>query len=237
MTREGVVLKTRPHRDHDLIVELLTAEYGRLAVIARAARKSNKRFGGALELGTKLQVEIQPARRGPLSSLSACSILRAPRHTSRHLERIYQLAYVLEIMERLTLEGQEEWANTAGLEAYLELLEDVTPTHADLVNWELWVLRQNGYEFQLWPCTGSGLQPDAFSLSFGGAISTAQIRANDTFGCPSVVLKAVFEMGQGNFAGAGDEVHGGVRRLLNHIWNTILDRPLKSASFIGPGSF
>ena len=50
MTREGVVLKTRPHRDHDLIVELLTAEYGRLAVIARAARKSNKRFGGALEL-------------------------------------------------------------------------------------------------------------------------------------------------------------------------------------------
>ena len=135
------------------------------------------------------------------------------------------------------LQGQEERANTAGLEAYLELLEDVTPSHADLVNWELWVLRQNGYDFQLWPCMESGLQADGFSLAFGGAISTARIRANDTFVCPGAALKAASEMSTGEFSGAGDEVHGGVRGLLNHIWNGVLERPLKSAVFIGPGSF
>ena len=140
-------------------------------------------------------------------------------------------------MERLTLQGQEERANTAGLEAYLELLEDVTPSHADLVNWELWVLRQNGYDFQLWPCTESGLQAAGFSLAVGGAISTGRIRANDTFVCPSAALKAASEMSTGEFSGAGDEVHGGVRQLLNHIWNGVLERPLKSAVFIGPGSF
>ena len=46
----GVVLKTTPLRESDLLVVLYTATHGRVAAVARGARKSQRRFAGALQL-------------------------------------------------------------------------------------------------------------------------------------------------------------------------------------------
>ena len=44
----GVVLKTSPLRESDLLVVLYTQTHGRVAAVARGARKSVRRFAGAL---------------------------------------------------------------------------------------------------------------------------------------------------------------------------------------------
>ncbi|MCA9559134.1 MAG: recombination protein O N-terminal domain-containing protein, partial [Myxococcales bacterium] len=50
----AVVLRATPYRDHDLVVDLLGEQTGRVAALARSARRSQRRFGGALEVGTRL---------------------------------------------------------------------------------------------------------------------------------------------------------------------------------------
>ena len=49
LTSEAVVLRTWPVHEADLIVSFFTRDYGRMQGVAKAALKSRKRFGGALE--------------------------------------------------------------------------------------------------------------------------------------------------------------------------------------------
>ena len=46
---EAIVLRTYPLRESDLLVTLFTRLEGKVRGVARAAKKSKRRFGGALE--------------------------------------------------------------------------------------------------------------------------------------------------------------------------------------------
>jgi DNA repair protein RecO (recombination protein O) len=52
---EGYVLRTQPLGEADLIVSLFTLEHGMLRGVARAARRSRRRFGAALEPLTRVR--------------------------------------------------------------------------------------------------------------------------------------------------------------------------------------
>ena len=45
---EAIVLRTYPLRESDLLVTLFTRAEGKVKGVARAAKKSKRRFGGAL---------------------------------------------------------------------------------------------------------------------------------------------------------------------------------------------
>src|SRR5580704_19656812 len=49
LNSEAVVLRTWPVHEADLVVSFFTRDYGRVKGVAKAALKSRKRFGGALE--------------------------------------------------------------------------------------------------------------------------------------------------------------------------------------------
>ena len=49
---EGIVLQAWDLGEHDRLVTLYTRDHGRLAVVARGARRLRSRFAGALELFT-----------------------------------------------------------------------------------------------------------------------------------------------------------------------------------------
>ncbi len=70
----ALLLRATPYRDSDLVVDLLTAEHGRLAAIARGARKSRRRFGGVLDYFNLLHVEMSRGRGG-LGSLGSVELL------------------------------------------------------------------------------------------------------------------------------------------------------------------
>ena len=63
---EALVLRMLEFGEADWIVHLLTPERGRVAAIAKHARRSVRRFPGSLDLFNHLQVELRPRRRGSM---------------------------------------------------------------------------------------------------------------------------------------------------------------------------
>lgn len=61
---EAIVLRSRTSGENDLVVEILTPDYGRLTGIARHGRKSQKRYGTVLECLNIVRVRFQDRERG-----------------------------------------------------------------------------------------------------------------------------------------------------------------------------
>jgi DNA repair protein RecO (recombination protein O) len=81
----ALVLRRTPYRDADLVVTLFTENIGQVAALARAARKSQRRFGGSLEPFHTLDVELSETAGAELMTLEAAHITRARAHLYDHL--------------------------------------------------------------------------------------------------------------------------------------------------------
>src|SRR5437773_2163009 len=75
---EAVVLRTYPLREADLLVTLFTRTEGKVRGVARAAKKSQRRFGGALEPLTYVRAFYEDHERQELSRLDALEVLESP---------------------------------------------------------------------------------------------------------------------------------------------------------------
>ncbi|MBC7973578.1 MAG: DNA repair protein RecO, partial [Myxococcales bacterium] len=72
----GVVLRTAPLRESDLLVTLYTNVHGRVSAVARGARKSQRRFAGALSLLVLGRYQLGRKPRGELWSLESADVVR-----------------------------------------------------------------------------------------------------------------------------------------------------------------
>ena len=72
---EAIVLRTYPLREADLLVTLFTRLEGKVKGVARAAKKSRKRFGGALEPLTYVRAYYEDRERQELARLDSCEVL------------------------------------------------------------------------------------------------------------------------------------------------------------------
>ncbi|MBN1962025.1 MAG: DNA repair protein RecO [Deltaproteobacteria bacterium] len=59
----AIVLHIRNFGDAHRIIEVLTAEEGRIAIVARHARNSKKRFAGVLDLFANIEIEVTPTNK------------------------------------------------------------------------------------------------------------------------------------------------------------------------------
>jgi DNA repair protein RecO (recombination protein O) len=101
---EAIVLRTHAFGEADLVVHLLTPERGRIAAIAKHARKSVKRFPGSLDLFNHLRVEVRPHRRAGLPLLLRAELI-APFLALKTTPVRYALGcYLLELVGRLAPE-------------------------------------------------------------------------------------------------------------------------------------
>jgi len=83
----ALVLRRTEYRDGDLIVLLFTEMFGRLSALARNARRSRRRFGGALEPFHLLDVRLEPSR-GDLFTMLEASIIKPRTGLLGDLERL-----------------------------------------------------------------------------------------------------------------------------------------------------
>jgi DNA repair protein RecO (recombination protein O) len=101
---EGIVLQGWDLGEHDRLVTLYTREYGRLAAVARGARRLRSRFSGALELFTWGDaVGFERDGRG-LVRLDHFDIRQPFRRLRDDLESLGQGARMVEAITRLTAE-------------------------------------------------------------------------------------------------------------------------------------
>lgn len=91
----ALLLKRTDYRDSDLIVTLFTRGSGRLQALARGARRSQKRFAGALEPLHTLSVELVSSTRSTMYELKAASIAAPRFQVAENLDRLQAAGRVL----------------------------------------------------------------------------------------------------------------------------------------------
>jgi len=99
LTSEAAVLRTWPVHEADLIVSLFTRDYGRLRGVAKAALKSRKRFGGALEPMTLAQAWFAERPRQELVRLDQLEIVSSPLSAPVDQARMAVLSFYAEVLD------------------------------------------------------------------------------------------------------------------------------------------
>ncbi len=230
---DAFVLRTRPLRDHDLIVELLGRDTGRLSTVARGARSSRRRFGGALEIGTRVDAQIARRPGRDLHSLEACDV-RAPLRAIRgDLDRIQHLSYALELV---LLSFAPEAPDPEGytlIEAYVDSLESAPASHEALALWELLLLRHLGYGLTIGRCPVSDTAPDALSLEAGGAVNRVAGGVGDAVPVSTAALRVIAAIERGHAGARFDpEQRREVRQAFAALWGRITGHAPRSARFL-----
>ena len=156
LTTEAVVLRSSPYRDADLIVTLYTRERGKLAAIARSARRSKKRFGGALGLLTLSRVEIRRSSGAELWTLQSAAMLRSFATLATDMAGFAHASYGTELVRELTAaEEPDERILALLVELYATLAERGVSVAA-LRGFELRLLDLIGLAPVLDRCVGCG---------------------------------------------------------------------------------
>jgi DNA repair protein RecO (recombination protein O) len=99
VSSEAVILRTWPVHEADLIVSFFTRDYGRMRGVAKAALKSRRRFGGALEPMTLARAWFAERPRQELVRLDQLEILRSPLASPVDQQRMTVLSFYAEVLD------------------------------------------------------------------------------------------------------------------------------------------
>ncbi len=98
----GLILRTRPLTETSLIVHWLTPHFGRMATVARGARRAKSPFLGRLDLFYLADFSFSGSRQSGLHALREVS-LRDPQSALRQdIHRLRQAAYAAAFIEQAT---------------------------------------------------------------------------------------------------------------------------------------
>jgi len=152
---EAIVLRTYPLREADLLVTLFTRNEGKVKGVARSAKKSKKRFGGALEPMTYVRAFYDDRERRELARLDACEVLESPLATEVTFSRATALAHVAELLDELMPDRE---ANDAVFRLTLSVLASLRGPDVWLpvTYFELWLTRLVGFLPDLSECMACG---------------------------------------------------------------------------------
>jgi DNA repair protein RecO (recombination protein O) len=98
---EALILRTYPFQESDLLVTFFTRVEGKLRGVAKAAKKSKRRFGGALEPLTHVTAHWEVKEKQELVRLDSCDIISSPLATEVTYPRLVALSYVSEVIDQL----------------------------------------------------------------------------------------------------------------------------------------
>src|SRR5437868_2173038 len=98
----GLILRTRPLTDTSLIVHWLTPEFGRLATVAKGARRPKSPFAGKLDIFYEADFSFQRSRRSELHALREVSLRETHTSLRRDLEKLQEISYCAALIEQTT---------------------------------------------------------------------------------------------------------------------------------------
>lgn len=152
---EAIVLRSYPLREADLLVAFFTRAEGKVRGVARAAKKSKRRFGGALEPLTYVRVWYEDRERQELARVDSCEVLESPLADRVDYPRAVALGYVAEVLERLLPERE---ASDAMFRLALSVLGQLRAgaIWMPLTYFDLWVVRLTGLLPELGVCIACG---------------------------------------------------------------------------------
>lgn len=142
----GLILRTRPFTETSLIVHWLTPDLGRIATVAKGARRPKSPFHGKLDLFYAAEFSFARSKRSELHTLREVVVRDTHERLRHELGWIQQAAYAAALIEQTTETETplpEIFALFAGLLAFLP---QQPPKPRAVFAFELKLLRELGLE-------------------------------------------------------------------------------------------
>jgi len=153
---EAYVLGTSELGEADLIVTLLAEHRGRVRGVAASARKSRRRFGGALDPMTRVAASWVERDGRELHRIESLDPLRSYAAMQSDPARQAACAVLSEIAGSIVREEQSDPATFRLVGAVLDALEGGTPPWSAVRYAEYWLLKLHGVLPDLAHCAGCG---------------------------------------------------------------------------------
>lgn len=98
---EAIVLRAWPFQESDLLISLFTRDLGKVRGVAKAALKSRRRFGGALEPMTWVRASYAERPRQELVRLDQFEVIASPLSQPVDYLRAATLAFYAEVLDNV----------------------------------------------------------------------------------------------------------------------------------------
>ncbi len=237
---EGMVLKTSPYGEADLLVTLISQDGSKLRAMAWGARKMNSRKMGHLDSLTRVDLDLY---RGPsMYSVRQVLTLESFVLLKGRLDATARAFYLAELVDGFSVEGSP---NPPLYNLFLDTLRTVQDTPEDnepILRFQLELLRVNGFMPELYRCVEcrSSVEPGRhrFVVGLGGVICTEC--ASKREGASSLSLPALKTLR--HFHRNGDSetpririspaLYEEVRAVLDRAIRYWLDRDVRSRRFV-----
>lgn len=234
-TDRAVVLSTVDYGDADRIVTLFTHSRGKLSAFAAGARKSKRRFAGALEPGTLVRAQLVE-RRGTTVRLDSVDIERAFQGLRSDLALISRALYCLELCRELVRDAEPHEALFETLVEYLGRLEAKKAGPTSLIAFELVALQFAG----LMPrfdrcavCGGEVGEHAIFDPDHGGVVCEKdRARVRTGVAVSGALAQALAAIQGGGRTPMAAEQRQRAREILNLFIAHQLGRKLNSVEFL-----
>ena len=198
---DAVILQVTDYAEFDRIVSLYTRDHGRLRGIAKGAKRSQKRFGGALEPFTYNEVDFFEREGHGLVRLENCRIINTFPAISQDIKKIAYGNYLLELVNTLTPEREKHPEILDLLLFFLNLLSSQPPREDILRVFEMRLTSLLGYQPQLLQCVSCGREyvtqvAYRFSVNKGGILCAVCHKESDAYPCLSHGTIKIFQQAQ-----------------------------------------
>ena len=143
---QGIILRTRPLTETSLIIHWLTPDLGRIATVAKGARRPKSPFAGKLDLFYVADFSFGRRQRSELHVLREVSLRETHAAIRQDVARLQQAGYAAGLIEQAT-ETETPLPEIYELaQAFLGHLCGSTPQPRDVFVLELKLLRELGLE-------------------------------------------------------------------------------------------
>jgi DNA repair protein RecO (recombination protein O) len=219
------VMHSRPYRDSSALLDVFTAEYGRISLVARGTRRQSRRGSGAALLQPFIPLLLSFSGRTELKTLVATEPARG-LFTLRG-ERMFSGMYMNELLVRLLHRNDAHPALFAAYDRALKALAGSSVVDTVLRRFEFNLLDELGYSFDLGVDGASG-QPIQATLWYCYDPGFGLVGCGDTATRPAAAFAGseLLAMASGEFGGP---VRLTAKRLLREALAVHLgERPLRS---------
>lgn len=152
---EGIVLRSLPYGEADLIVTYLTRDLGLARAFAKSPRKIKSRFGSSLEPLTHSKISLWGREDAALPRLTQSDIINSFQALREDYDCFLRLSGMLELSLNMLAEGEENRKAFDLLKGVMEQMQgDCSPIHA--VYYRVRLLELAGLSPNLKGCTRCG---------------------------------------------------------------------------------
>jgi DNA repair protein RecO (recombination protein O) len=241
---EAIVLRTYPFREADLLVTLFTRVEGKVRGVARSAKKSKRRFGGALEPLTYVRAIYDVRERNELVRLDSCEVLESPLASEVSYARAVALGHIAELLDELLPDRE---SNDAIFRLTLSVLRVLTGPKIwmPVTYFDLWLTRLVGFLPELTECVVCGRSLNGSRAWFHAladgltCIDDKRLASSEISGESRMLAAQMFRAPVESFADMTwpKSQAADLRKLLIQILQRHLEKKLTAAAMLEKGDF